>query len=293
MAYYISDYWPTLPSAALQQLEAPSRRALLGLPKRLAAATLKAWIGGGRPGTLRFENPVCVTHAVRDSLAAAGIPVEHGPVIYGGTDLTEFRIVGRQDRFDSGPLKALFLGRLCPDKGVHTVVDAMALLDGLSLGVTLDIYGSGEPGYCSSLERKIRDLSLSGRVRMHQPVSRTEIPHLLSRHQVLVFASEWDEPFGRVLTEAMAAGLCVVGTRTGGAGEILTEEVNALSFPPGDAEALARQLQRLASDPALRRTLAETAIAEVRERFSLARMVEELEGLLRGLGPSEAAKGAA
>ncbi len=293
MAYYISDYWPTLPSAELQQLEAPSRRALLGLPKRLAAAAAKVWIGEARPRMLRFENPICVTQSVRDSLVAAGIPVAHGPVIYGGTDPGEFQAAGAREFPESGPLKALFLGRLHPDKGVHTVVDALAILNGKSPEVTLDIYGRGEAGYCSALERKIKMHSIGGRVRMHEPVARAEIPELLSRYDVLVFASEWDEPFGRVLTEGMAAGLCVVGTRTGGAAEILKEEVNGLSFPPGDAEALARQLERLATEPELRRRLVKTASAEVRERFSLARMVAEVEAFLRRLGPRKAAEGAA
>jgi len=234
-----------------------------------------------------------VTRSVRDALVKAGIPVGHGPVIYGGTDPEEFQAADVEGCLEAGALKMVFLGRLHPDKGAHTVVDALAILNRQSADVTLDIYGSGDAAYGSMLEQKIQAEALEERVRLKAPVARAEIPKLLSRYQVLVFASEWDEPFGRVLTEGMAAGLCVVGTRTGGAAEILTEGETGLSFPPGDAAALARQLKRLAADPELRRRLAANGRVEVGKRFSLERMVTELEEFLCGLGQRKVAKGAA
>lgn len=280
MAYYLSDYWPTLPSACVQQLNAPARRRLLQIPKRLAAVPVKTWTNCGRSTPLRFEHPICVTSAVRDSLVMAGIPVGHARIVYGGTDVDEFEARDIPERPTGGPLRTIFLGRLHPDKGVHTAIEAMARLKASKVAVALDIYGRGDTEYETMLLSLIRRHALEQRVRLRGPVSRRDLPAVLFGYEILIFPSEWEEPFGRVITEAMAAGLCVVGTRTGGAAEILVGEENALTFPPGEAGALSMQLERLAGDDMLRRRLAEAGRRQVRERFSLDRMVGEIEAFL-------------
>jgi len=88
------------------------------------------------------------------------------------------------------------------------------------------------------------------------------------------------ETYGNVTVEAMASGLAVVGTTTGGSQEILVDGMNALTFPPGDAEALATQLGRLTSTD-LRQRLGRTARRTVEERFTLAAMLERIEAFLR------------
>jgi glycosyltransferase involved in cell wall biosynthesis len=290
LAYYLSDYWPMLPSTYWQQLNAPARRPFFKLPKRAVAKLLNGWIGDGASESLKFEHPICVTRSLRDRLAGAGIPVSHGAVVYGGTDTSEFVTVVRHSRTEGSPLRAVYIGRLLSDKGVHTAVEAIALTNAEKVEVTLDIYGRGESSYRSLLEGMIEKYSLQTQVRLLEPLARADIPRLLSRYEVLVFPSEWDEPFGRAIIEGLAAGLCVVGTRTGGAGEILTDEVNGLSFPPGNARILAEQLRRLVEDHGLRQRLAAAGARQVCEQFSLDRMVCEIESYLQRLvyGPSGA-----
>lgn len=72
---------------------------------------------------------------------------------------------------------------------------------------------------------------------------------------VVVHASTEPEPFGLVIAEGMACGKAVVASRAGGAAELVTEDVDALATPPGDATALAAALDRCAGDPALRARL--------------------------------------
>jgi glycosyltransferase involved in cell wall biosynthesis len=67
------------------------------------------------------------------------------------------------------------------------------------------------------------------------------------------------EPFGRVVVEGMAAGLAVIATDQGGPTEVIDNGVNGLLVPPGDVNALARALRRLADQPALRQQLGEAA----------------------------------
>jgi glycosyltransferase involved in cell wall biosynthesis len=111
-------------------------------------------------------------------------------------------------------------------------------------------------------------------------VARAQAPHVLAEHDVLIFPSEWEEPFARSVLEGMAAGLTVIGSTTGGTGEILVEGQTGLTFTAGDSQELARQIGRLAQDPALRRRLAANGRSIVTRRFTLQRMVDELEAAL-------------
>jgi glycosyltransferase involved in cell wall biosynthesis len=72
---------------------------------------------------------------------------------------------------------------------------------------------------------------------------------------VVLFPSEWNEPFGIVGLEAMACAVPVVATGTGGSGEYLAHESNCLLFEKGDPDALADAVRRLAGDAGLRRRL--------------------------------------
>lgn len=99
---------------------------------------------------------------------------------------------------------------------------------------------------------------------------------------MLLFTSIWDEPFGRVLVEAMAAGLVVIGTGTGGSAEIMTE-ANSLRFAPEDADGLAGQIYRAYSDPNLYMTLATAGQQHVLEQFNSARFVNGIEAFLTSL----------
>ncbi len=74
---------------------------------------------------------------------------------------------------------------------------------------------------------------------------------------VAVHASTRPEPFGRAIVEGMATGLAVVAVKAGGAAELFEDGVSALGCPPRDPAALARSIDRLIDDPALRRRLGE------------------------------------
>jgi glycosyltransferase involved in cell wall biosynthesis len=73
------------------------------------------------------------------------------------------------------------------------------------------------------------------------------------------------EPFGQVVVEGMAAGLPVVAAAAGGPAELIVDGRTGLLYPPGNADAIAGILQRLASDCALRRRLGLAAREKARE----------------------------
>ncbi len=123
---------------------------------------------------------------------------------------------------------------------------------------------------------------------------REKIAELLCGLDVLVHASLKPEPFGRVLIEAMAAGVPVLAARAGGVPEILTEGNDGLLAEPGNIEAYAAQLEQLLRDRDLRQRLVENAAKKVKSRFTIervqddfARLFKELPSLRNDEGPMD------
>lgn len=100
---------------------------------------------------------------------------------------------------------------------------------------------------------------------------------------VVVHASTQPEPFGLVIAEAMACGRPVVVSAAGGAGEIVREGADALGVPPGDADALAAAIRRLAEDAALRARLGAAGRARAERDFDRARLAREMVPIYRSL----------
>lgn len=84
---------------------------------------------------------------------------------------------------------------------------------------------------------------------------------------VVVHASTQPEPFGRVIAEGMACGRAVVASAGGGAAEIISDGVDGLCHPPGDAAALASCTEALITNPALRERLAKAGRSTAERRF--------------------------
>lgn len=100
---------------------------------------------------------------------------------------------------------------------------------------------------------------------------------------VVVHASTQPEPFGLVIAEAMACARPVIVSAAGGAGEIVRDGVDALAVPPGDAEALATALRRLAADAGLRARLGAAGRTRAEQDFDRARLARQVAPLYRSL----------
>jgi glycogen synthase len=282
VVYYISDYWLSLPNAYIQRWQEPSKRAVSQLPKRLLAQYFLTILAKEPTVELNLVHPICVSQAVRDILVKAGVPVNHAQIIYGGIKVEAFQ----QQRFDrqshtNSSLNLLYLGRLESEKGVHTAINAIAQLDFSKKSIIkLNIYGRGETTYETYLRSLVKQGHLEDMVSFHEAVPYDQVPQVLSQHDVLIFPSEWQEPFGRVIVEGMAAGLVVLGTQTGGAAEILEDGVNCLTFAPGNSVELATQIMRLWQSPQLMQDLRINGLRIVKDRFCIDRMIDELEAAL-------------
>ena len=93
--------------------------------------------------------------------------------------------------------------------------------------------------------------------------------------------SSWKEQFGRVLVEAMACGVPVIGSRSGEIPRVIGDA--GLIFPEGDVAALQVQLARLQSSPELRRALAAQGRARVLAHFTMAQIAQQTVEVYRNL----------
>jgi glycogen synthase len=290
VAYYLCDYWLTLPTAYIQRWQEParSRHGPVRWAKQRAGEYFLAQLEAEKAVSLQLVHPICVSQVVRQLLLEAGVPVGQAPVIYGGTQVEQFTAIPRSPGNGNGQkLKLLYAGRLEANKGVHTALEAIKLVvQQHSAPIALDIYGRGDPDYETGLKRYVAQNDLQDIVLFHGSVPRHQIPQVFAQADVLLFTSEWAEPFARTVLEAMAAGLVVVGTSTGGTAEILQNKETGLTYAVGDWAALAAQITRMAQDPLWRQQLAAAGRARVLEAYTFNRMVDELEAVLTDVAES-------
>lgn len=281
VVYYLSDYWPSAIDMHTSYWQSPARGSRMQIPKQvLRKLALSMLAGEGRPD-LKLEQAICVSARVRELLVESGLPLQSATVIRGGTDVQRFMNAPERNRV-SGRLELLYAGQLVQHKGVHTAIEAMSRLATTWRidQIHLTLVGSGHPEYEALLRALVERRGLHDYVTFHEPVSRDKMPTLLSQFDVLVFPSIYEEPLARMTQEAMAAGLVVVGTTTGGTGEILKEGETGFTFVPEDADGLAEQITRLLLDPDLRGRVAQAGRQMVLENFTLDKMVKEIESYL-------------
>jgi len=156
----------------------------------------------------------------------------------------------------------LFFGRLAHDKGVDTLLQALARAP---RGRTLTVVGRGDQG--PALKRMAHDLNVSDRVAWRDWLDESELARELSRAALAVLPSR-HESFGNAMAEAMAVGTPLVSTRAGSIPEIVEHEVTGLLVPPDDPEALHQALTRLEHDAELAARLGATGRERMRENYS-------------------------
>ncbi len=183
--------------------------------------------------------------------------------------------------------RLLYTGQMIPQKGIHTAIAAFALLakePGFK-ALSFTLAGGGmHPDYEKQLHRLPAQFGIEGGVNFLGKVPRAELPRIYAEHDVLVFPSEWDEPFAITPLEAIASGLAVVGTTTGGSGELFRNRETAMTFRAGDALDCARAVRELCVDPNLFQTICRNAQSEVRNKHTLEAMVDAIEKSLLKLG---------
>jgi hypothetical protein len=190
-----------------------------------------------------------------------------------GVDTREFPITAAEPR--AWAWRLLYVGRVVPQKGVPTLIKA---LRHLPPETRLDVVGHAHPSEHQALVDLANEDGVADRVTFSMASSRRDLKERYRRADVVVFPSEWAEPFGIVPLEAMACGTPVVATGTGGSGEFLVDGTNCVVFRPGDPLDLAAAVLKVGEDSALRdRVVAGGTVTA--SRLTMDRFADELERL--------------
>ncbi|MEI8343292.1 MAG: glycosyltransferase family 4 protein, partial [Verrucomicrobiota bacterium] len=251
-----------------------------GIPAKLArvllratglAATIRQRAPYAPWNDIRFRRIYFCSEALKRITLEKGYPLEHAAVIYCGIETEKFAQRPDDARFT----RLLYVGRLAEDKDPLTAVRAMKRLPEK---FTLSIYGRGDEDYVARLHDEAKELG--GRVEF-KSAGADEMAGVYAKHDALLFTSAWEEPFALTPLEAMAAKVPVISTLEGGSRELVRHGENALAYRTGDADDLAAQVLRLDGDPALRVSMSELSLREVRERYDLERITTQIETYLR------------
>jgi len=225
-----------------------------------------------------FENAAGAVPGSKECLDLLRRRGYHGPAaqIGHGLDPTVFRTqdasalrrkLAPEDSFVVG-----FIGRIHQEKGLDTLVKALAMLPKSSVLVLV-----GRGPYRAELESMIRRLQLQERVYWVPWVHSDEVVEYINAFDVLTLPSHtrrnWKEQFGRVLIEAMACETCVVGSDSGEIPNVIGDA--GLVFHEGNEKELAGSLQQLMNEPTRCKSLGRRGRQRVLEHFTYAKVAQD------------------
>jgi len=220
-----------------------------------------------------------ISRTVADSLRTKGY---RGPIslMPPGIDIASFpEPPARGD--DGRPFTVGYVGRLAHEKGVDTLVDALARP--ATAGMRALIAGDGPAA--DDLRARAARSGLNGRVSWMGYVSHDRVADVYGELDLLVVPSRittaWTEQFGRVVAEALACGVPVLTSDSGELPTLVADTGGGWTFPEGDADALAARLAMLAADPGERRARADIGRARVKELYDVDVVAQRLADVVR------------
>ncbi len=216
---------------------------------------------------LDVDRIVYVSRYLEEASRSALVRPAQVEVLYNGADGELFQPKLKCACAAEKPMRVLFAARLVKEKGPHLLVEALGRL--LREGVAVEgvIVGGVEFGdsrpdaYVEALQE-----SAPSNLSFHPYCAGAELVRLFQEADVFCLPSVWDDPFPLAPLEAMATGLPVVASRSGGIPEALFDGGGML-VERDSVESLTAALRTLAQDPWLRRELAEQAVQSFQRHF--------------------------
>ncbi len=226
----------------------------------------------------RSDAVLCISGAVARHFLSRdlgrGVHVLHNPV-----DLDRFLDPAPKDPFE-GRRPVLFVGRIHPQKRVHLFLEALELVAREVPDLTAAIVGGAAPEDESYRDRLVVQSRSSG-VPIEWVAHQENVAPYVRHAGALVLPSV-NEGFGRVLVEGMAAGVPVIGARSGAIPEVLEGGNWGQLVTPDSAGELAAAIVAALRDPKWREVAEEGAV-HAKESFSVAAYVDKLMGIYDGL----------
>ncbi len=225
----------------------------------------------------RANAVICCSASVRQQFQQhVKYPADCVHLVYNGVDLERFRPGDKQaSRAHLGipgdETVILFAGQVNEEKGLLHLVRACQLLASqhdfhLVVAGSSCLWGDADNLLeHTAYERQVEEEASGLRATFLGKLAYGIMPDVYRSADIFVCPSVWDEPLGMVNLEAMATGLPVVATRTGGISEIIVHGVTGFLVPPADPGALAGALGTLLSDRALRQRLGDAGLRKARD----------------------------
>ena len=224
------------------------------------------------------------SRATEQSYAEYMRPSQTSYMIYNGVDLRRFDTAPGQMRSEWGiGAKAYVIAqvsRIVPEKGIHLFIKALSVVVNRHPNVWGVIVGDtsvdGNQDYQQRLQRQVVELGLSQRVLFTGHMDN--MPKVYGAIDLLVQPSI-AEPFGRTLIEAMAMRLPVIGTRAGGAVEVVEDGGTGLLVLPNDANELTQAILTLMEDRMLADRMGQAGRERVERLFTVqihAKRIQEI-----------------
>lgn len=217
---------------------------------------------------------IAVSAYLRDELVRAGhaaslIETLHSPApeMQTSASVTEERVP-----------RVLFAGRLCVEKGILWLLEAVRMLNGQ---VHLDIAGAGPEE--SRARESCATWSMEHYVSFHGWQSAEAITRLLCSCRAFVFPSLWQEPAGLVALEAMAAGRPIIASAVGGIPEFVQNGVNGILVPPNNAPALSEAIAQMATDQCTASRMGQAGRDLAMTRFTMTGHLESLDRIYQSV----------
>ena len=166
---------------------------------------------------------IALSNFARDKFIEAGFPAEK--IVVKPNFLKTDPGVG-----DGSGNYALFVGRLTPEKGINTLLEAWR-----EIGTKLPLQIAGDGPMASEVERASREIE---GVTWLKWLPREKVLETMKNASVLIVASTWLEPFGLILAEAFAVGLPIIASNLGSMSTMVEHERTGLHFSAGNAKSL-------------------------------------------------------
>ena len=224
----------------------------------------------------RFDRVYPLSPALLDHLKKNKFNPFKLQLILNAVDLSAFDFHFNVRQADD-PFSLLFVGRLCRPKGIFDLLDAFSKVKTVA-PVTLTVVGDGPDRM--ELEELSRTLGVADKVKFIGAVA--SIAHLLKYSHALVLPS-YSEGIPRVVMEAFAAGVPVIGTAIPGIKQLVEEGLTGLMVPVGDPKSLAQAVRQMCERPDLAQRMAGNAWKVVTEKYSASRMAEDFQREYRRL----------
>ena len=233
---------------------------------------------------------IAISAAVREYLAARGVPDSKLKTVVNGIDCERFRVASDSDKrrlksnLGADPDKPLIVsgGASVPFKRHDIYFETLA-----RLAVRLDLpafdaafFGDPSAPHLASPIADARTKIGTRGGRLILPGFIASIEDGLSASDIFISASE-AEPFGRLLVEAMASGSAVAATDAGGHPEIIDDGVTGLLVKTAEATGIADAVARLLNDALLRQSLGQAGRNAARMRFDISRVRSEVSEIYK------------